>query len=335
MRIAIVYNEPGISSADLDVLVQRDAVQEALQAAGHLCQAIACNLDLAPLDEQLREFKPDVVFNLVESLAGTDRLAVLVPMLLDARRIAYTGATALAMLASSDKLQVKQRLAALGLPTPDWYSMGSDHIALVPGCYIVKARYEHASLGIDDAAVVTVDSANKLCGIIADRSRQFGAEMFAERFVPGREFNLSVMETKNHGCRTMAPAEIDFSGFPDGKPKIVNFDAKWTESAFEYQATPRSFDFKDEDAMLLAKLDQLTRTVWQAFDLTGYARVDYRVDESGQPYILELNTNPCLSPDAGFAAAVAQSGSSFANAIESIVEVAALRHSTSLLATGH
>jgi D-alanine-D-alanine ligase len=322
MRVAIIYNEPGPSAAELDVLVQRDAVHAALAALGHECQPIACTLNLSLVIEQLRGFSPHVVFNLVESLDATDRLAVLVPMLLDANHIAYTGTRARAMLDTSDKVLVKQRLKALGLPTPAWYAEGTDSV-LGPGTFIIKARYEHASVGLDDSAVVTVNSGDELAEIIRRRAAQFNVEMFAEQFIAGREFNLSVMATKEGGCQTLAPAEIDFSGFPDGKPQIVNFDAKWTETAFEYSATPRSFYFPKEDDTLLLELARLTRVVWQEFDLRGYARVDYRVDETGQPFILEINTNPCLSPDAGFVAAVQQSGSDFAAAIATIVEAGA------------
>lgn len=322
MRIAIVYNEPGSSAADLDVLVQRDAVHEALAALGHQCQPIGCTLDLSSLSEQLGIFAPDLVFNLVESLAGTDRLAVLVPMLLDASHIAYTGNRTRATLDSSDKVRVKQRLAALGLPTPAWYSPDTASSLPGPGTYIIKARYEHASVGIDDSAVVTVADSQDLPGMISERGSRFGVEMFAEQFIAGREFNLAVVASRDGDCQTLAHAEIDFSSFPADKPRIVNYDAKWTESSFEYQATPRSFDFRREDDALLTELDRLTRAVWHEFDLAGYARVDYRVDQAGQPYILEINTNPCLSPDAGLVAAVVQGGGSFSAVIETIVAAA-------------
>jgi D-alanine-D-alanine ligase len=322
MRVAIVYNEPGPSAAELDVLVQRDAVHATLAALGHECQPIACTLNLSLVIEQIRDFSPDVVFNLVESLDATDRLAVLVPMLLDANHIAYTGTRARAMLDTSDKVLVKQRLKALGLPTPAWYAQDTGSV-LGPCTFIIKSRYEHASVGLDDSAVVTVNSGDELAEIIRTRAAQFNVEMFAEQFIAGREFNLSVMATNEGGCQTLAPAEIDFSGFPDGKPQIVNFDAKWTETTFEYSATPRCFYFPKEDDALLLELARLTRVVWQEFDLKGYARVDYRVDEAGQPFILEINTNPCLSPDAGFVAAVQQSGSDFAAAIATIVEAGA------------
>src|SRR5690606_34720353 len=99
-------------------------------------------------------------------------------------------------------------------------------------------------------------------------------------------------------------AEIDFSAFGPGKARIVGHDAKWVEDSFEYQHTPRLFDFGDDDAALLDELRSLAHRASLEFGVGGYARVDFRVDATGKPWILEINANPCLSPDAGFAAAL-------------------------------
>jgi D-alanine-D-alanine ligase len=117
----------------------------------------------------------------------------------------------------------------------------------------------------------------------------------------------------------LPPAEIEFINFATGKPRIVGHDAKWNESTMEYINTPRRFDFPLADRALLDELEALARRCWAAFDLHGYARVDFRVDNDGQPWILEVNANPCLSPDAGFAAALQQADLSFTDAVERII----------------
>jgi D-alanine-D-alanine ligase len=119
----------------------------------------------------------------------------------------------------------------------------------------------------------------------------------------------------------LSPAEIDFSAFPPGKAHMVGYRAKWVEDSFEFANTPRRFDFAAGDAALLAHLERLARTTFLAMGLSGYARVDFRVDADG-PWILEVNTNPCISPDAGFAAALAQSGIRYKDAIARIVRAA-------------
>jgi D-alanine-D-alanine ligase len=124
------------------------------------------------------------------------------------------------------------------------------------------------------------------------------------------------------GPEVLPPAEIDFSAFPAGKPRIVGFDAKWDADSFAYTNTPRQFDFSASDRGLLERLSDLARKCWTSFGLAGYARVDFRVDEWGEPWILEINGNPCLSPDAGFAAAVERASIGYTRAVERIVAAA-------------
>ena len=110
----------------------------------------------------------------------------------------------------------------------------------------------------------------------------------------------------------MPVAEIRFDGFPATKPAIVGYAAKWHADSFEYRNTVRSFGVEPE---LAARAARLSLACWQLFALDGYARVDFRVDGSGMLYVLEVNANPCLSPDAGFAAALEQAGIGYADAI--------------------
>lgn len=322
MRVGILYNEPrpGSEASDQDVLVQRDAVSTALRARGYETISIGCTLDLSSVRRALAAAQIDCAFNLVESLGGTDRLQPLVPLLLDAMDIPYTGSSAAAMLATTDKVAVKRRLRALRLPTPDWVNAESKERVVASGKFIVKARFEHASVGLDDSSVMSVKNANELRTAIRARSATTGLRLFAERFVEGREFNIAVLAAGSGQPQVLSPAEIDFSSFPPAKPKIVGYDAKWAEHSFEFNATPRRFSFPVSDDDLLHKLATLARAAWSAFGLSGYARVDFRVDSEGNPLILEINTNPCLSPDAGFAAALAESGYTFDTAVELIVK---------------
>src|SRR5690606_39168042 len=145
--------------------------------------------------------------------------------------------------------------------------------------------------GMDDTAVVRDDS-RTVQQHLSEREKRFGREFFAEQFIAGREFNLSVLAGPN-GPEVLPPAEIDFSAFPEGKPRIVGYAAKWADGSFEFDQTPRRFEFPRTDGPLLGELTRLARAVWQAFGLRGYARVDFRVDEQGRPWILEVNGNPC------------------------------------------
>ena len=175
---------------------------------------------------------------------------------------------------------------------------------------------------MDDHAVIDGATADHLREECRHREEQTGRPYFAERFIDGREFNLSLL-----GGKVLPPAEIDFSSFPAGKPRIVGQQAKWEQDSFEYQQTPRIFDFASHDQPLLDRLRRDARQCWKVFDLNGFARVDFRVDQDGQPWILEVNVNPCLSPDAGFAAALQRAGIDFETAIQQILDDALFRKS--------
>ena len=111
----------------------------------------------------------------------------------------------------------------------------------------------------------------------------------------------------------------ELSQLPVGKPRIVGFNAKWVEDSIEYQATPRTFDFAASDRELLVLLQRLAKETWRLFAGTGYARVDFRVDQNNHPFILEFNANPCITSYGGFMAAAEQAGLSYNAAIARII----------------
>lgn len=321
MKIVILHNAVADSDSpsDRDVLVQAAAVETALKSLGHSTRRLACTLNFELVEETLSTDRPDLVFNLVESLGSSDRLAHLAALLLEALDLPYTGVPAAAWHLSCNKPLAKERLRAAGLPTADWAVAESrEDVALKPP-YIIKAVWEHASLGLDDHALVTSGDGSTVREQIASRARQLGQVCFAEQYIDGREFNLSLIAGSD-GPRVLPPAEIDFSSYPAGKPRIVGYAAKWDETAFEYENTPRKFEFPAADAPLIDWLRTLAVQCWELFGLRGYARVDFRVDAKLQPWILELNANPCLAPDAGFAAALARAGVPLERALEWILE---------------
>jgi D-alanine-D-alanine ligase len=333
MRIAVAHNAVGGADRpdEADVLVQAEAVEAALAALGHEATRLSCDLDLSGGLARLGAMKPDLVFNLVEGLAGHGRLIHVFPALLEAVEIPFAGADAEALFLTSNKVLAKERMDAAGLPTPGWIGpaggqgRGSGRPGEAdrpPERWILKSVWEHASVGLDDDAVVDGARGRRdVLALLEDRTRRLGDACFAERFVEGREFNLSLLETAD-GVAVLPPAEIRFEGFGADRPRIVGYKAKWEEGSFEYRHTPRCFGFPSSDRDLLARLRGLAVDCWRCFRLRGWARVDFRVDESGRPFVLEVNANPCLSPDAGFAAAVDRAGMSFETAIGGILAAA-------------
>lgn len=304
---------------EADTIVTAEAVTAALRRLGYNSEIIRLGLDLSAV-AGLAQAGPSLVFNLVEALNGDAALAQLAPAVLDHFGLAYTGSGLAAHHLTLSKTAAKRRLESAGLPTPRWSLDGSGFACNER--VIVKSDTEHASLGLDAASVVPGAQA---AAEIALRQQRFGGTFFAEAFVDGREFNLSLLETPE-GPRVLPVAEILFVDFPADRPRIVDYEAKWVPESPAYTNTPRSFDFAPVDAPLIAALSELALAAWRLFALGGYARVDFRVDAAGRPTILEVNVNPCLAPDAGFAAAAARAGLDYDAVIASIVTATKGRH---------
>ena len=329
-------------------MVQVEAIAESLRRLGHQAVPMPCTLDLAAARRDLLAGQPAAVFNLMESLDGADSLQYVPAALLDALGIRYTGAPTEAIFQTTHKLLAKQLLHLAGLPTPAWIvgegteeatsptqahrlrPVGNEGEAAWHGppmppdapC-IIKAVWEHASRGLDEGNLVAADEREGLGERLHEHQARSGRPCFAEQFIEGREFNLSLLGG-GAGPEVLPSAEIDFSAFPPGKPRIVGHRAKWEQDSFEFHHTPRRFDFSPADETLLARLQDLARACWGLFGLRGYARVDFRVDLAGQPWILEINANPCLSPDAGFVAAAGRRGLDFDQMIQRILDQAFL-----------
>jgi len=327
MHVAFLYNrstEDPAHGAE-DELPARSPVVAALKRLGHSVTPIACTLDLASVRRRLVRAIPDVVFNRVESLGGSDAMMAAITLLLDTMRLPYTGNSTAALAATASKISVKEWLARAGLPTPRWFCTGDKdvpaHLYLQSEIrdqrYILKSVYEHASFEMDDDSVVGPMSQDGVVELLQVREATTGRPYFAEQFIDGREFNLSLI---GDAPEVLPSAEIDFSTFPAGKPHIVGHAAKWKVGSHEFHHTPRRFDFSASDGQLLRRLKELAVYCWRLFELCGYARVDFRCDTAGQPWILEINTNPCIAPDAGFAAALNQAGIGYDDGIKCILD---------------
>jgi D-alanine-D-alanine ligase len=183
---------------------------------------------------------------------------------------------------------------------------------------------------MDDGAVFAATAVDQVCGRIAEREARWNRPHFAEQYVDGREFNLSML-----GGEVLPPAEIDFSALPDGQPWIVGQRAKSDTQSFEYHHTPRRFDFPPADQPLVGRMSELAVACWHLFGLRGFARVDFRCDRRGRPWILEINTNPCLERTSGFAAALEEAGIGYDGGIQRLVDDAVARSGPLLCGQSH
>jgi D-alanine-D-alanine ligase len=263
--------------------------------------------------ETLASRRPLTVFNLVDSLDGDDRLAPLAPARLDALGIGYTGCRASAFFKTLSKVGTKQKLAHAGLPTPELFMNGT---ALGPDVrVIVKALWQHGSLGLDKTSVVPCAEAPR---IIAARTLRLKTEHYAEAYVQGREFNLALLQRKA-AVEVLPIGEYLFGG--DHAPNIISYDAKWTpDSAVFLDIAKCRFGLEEAEPELAAALKHIALGAWTLSGFTGYASIDFRVDPTGAPFIVDVNPNPFLRPDSEFATAAAASGLSFQDLIGTIIE---------------
>lgn len=299
---------------EIDVIDQVEAVEKSLDELhlDHDREFVDTNLNT--LINKLGNEPEGIAFNLVESLNNNGGLVYFIPALVESLNYPLTGNPSDAMFLTTQKPLAKRLMENMGIPTPRWWTATDAFVPDPAGQYMVKPSREDASVGINDENVFNGSDH----GVLDHFRHRWGDHFFIDEFISGREFNLSVLGGPD-GPEVLSPAEILFRNFPAGKPAIVGYAAKWDESTFEYQNTVRTFDFPESDAPLLEELREICRRCWKTFHLRGFARVDFRVDANNRPYVLEINANPCISPDSGFYNAALRSGYTFTQVVERIL----------------
>lgn len=314
-RIALAYDDtlqscPGEAPTHDDIRSTVGAVARALEARGHEVVWMPVTSPRS-VHAALARLAPDVVFNLVEGLEADSFAEAEVARELERAGAAFTGCQAGAIELCLHKARCKEFLAGWGLPVPRGRVM--DTPCPADGLrfpLIVKCLHEDASVGLTDRSVVRTEA--ELHEQVAEVVRKFEQPAMVEEFLEGREFNVAIAGPRP----TALPiSEIDFSTMPAGKPRFVSYDAKWVPESVEYRSTVPVCPAEISGPAAA----RLRRLALRAFRLTGcrdVARVDFRCDAGGRPFILEVNPNPDLSADAGFARSAAAHGWSHDDLIE-------------------
>jgi D-alanine-D-alanine ligase len=257
--------------------------------------------------------KPDFIFNLVESINNKGELNYFVPALLNMYAIPYSGNSLEAIFLTTNKTITSRMMKDAGINNPASYKPSQVN-QLKPGHrYIVKPVWEDGSLGI------TADSVfDCVPGFEEKLKGKEDSHWFIEDFIDGKEYNISVLAGKD-GPEVLPPAEIVFRDYDDSRPKIVDFKAKWEMDSFEFENTIREFPGSSLSPEFAGRLKETARSCWHLFGLKGYARVDVRADSKGNIFVIEINANPCISPDGGFVAATRQAGYPFTEVLGRII----------------
>ncbi len=306
-----VLHATALARADeADTLEAAIAVAAALERRGYASEVRRFEPTATMLDALVAS-RPTVVFNLVEALDGRAQGALLAPWWLAHRDLRFTGNHYEALITTASKPLVNSLLAVNGVATPLPASA-------TDGPVIVKPVWEHGSLGLDVRSVVNSTDAARL---LALRAGEMGGTCFAEAYIEGREFNLALLDDGS-GPRVLPIQETLFTDWPAGRPRVVDYDAKWSPDSVVYRNTPRRYGLEVREAPLAAALVECALKVWSVCDLRGYARIDVRVDHEARIYVIDVNANPGLGPDAGFVAAAAQAGIDFDSLVVTLVESA-------------
>ena len=223
---------------------------------------------------------------------------------LELMHLTFTGNKSRTLAVCQDKHMAKAILSSYNLPTsPSQLLSSKDQVLEVRFPVIIKPNAEDASLGIGPNSVVS--DPERLAVQVKRVLDLYKQPALVEEYIEGREFNVAVMENKT--VQALPVSEIDFSQVPESMPHICSYEAKWLKDHVMYQTTPPVCPAPIDDA-LKEKLQQLAVDAFRALGCRDYARVDFRMDEAGNIYILEINPNPDISLDAGYARALNAAG---------------------------
>jgi D-alanine-D-alanine ligase len=225
----------------------------------------------------------------------------------------YTGCPLESIFITSNKQLATRILRLGGVPTSGSRSPDATADMHYGRKYIIKPKWEDGSMGITPESVFTYSPDDET------RIKELHPnEWFIEDYIDGREFNISIYSGKD-GPVILPPAEIEFRNYSGDKPRIVDFKAKWDTDSFEYINTVRVFPKDIYHSGLFDRLSRICIDSWNILGLKGYARIDIRCDSDSNPYVLEVNANPCISPDSGFIAACHEAGEDLTDVFRHII----------------
>jgi len=326
MNITVLTHVEAEGSTEYDVVVGQ--LVEALQQGGHKASAFGVYGDLNLLAGGLKERKPDLVFNVMECFGATQFGASAVAGVLDLLEIPYTGGGPGELYLQEDKALTKKLLAYEKLLYPDFAVFSKDADLETGGNlrmpFFVKPLRMEASIGVDGKSLV--HDSRELMERVAMIHDKVNDSALAEEFIDGREFYVGVLG--NRPPIAFPPIEMDFSGLADDAPRVLDSKAKWDENSDEYKGTKAVIaDVSDE---LKAKLQKVALEAYRALRVRDYGRIDLRLTDSGEIYVIEVNASCYLERSGEFVTAAAEMGIDYHTLIGRIVELAVERQKSGI-----
>lgn len=320
MRITILaYQEPDDPKPDVVV----EHVAEALRELGHQPEIFALTDDVAALVAGLRERRPELIFNVMEGF-GDDILGGLMGVtgVLDLLEIPYTGGGPGEIYLQEDKALSKKLLAYEQILYPDFASFAPNADFETGGKLrmplFVKPLRMDGSVGIE-AKKSFVKTTQELMERVLSINKELGDTALAEEYIDGREFYVGILG--NLTPQAFVPIEMDFTGFPEGVPKVLDRNAKWNEDSAEFKGTAAKIA-RDLEPELKAKLHKTALEAYRALRVRDYGRIDMRLTESGEVYVIEVNASCYLEKNSEFAMSAAEGGLEYTQLIQKIMDCA-------------
>jgi D-alanine-D-alanine ligase len=307
----------GISERCYDEWRTEYDVVHALRAAGHEVAVLGLDDSLAPLQRSLTRWRPHLVFNLLEEFHGVVAYEPYIVGYLELMRQPYTGCNPRGLLLAHDKLLAKQVLAAAGIATPRAVLVRRGArlppLGALAFPLFVKSATEDASLGISQRSVVR--NRRQLQARVGFIHRHTHSDALVEEYIPGREFYCAVLGNERPRCLPLR--ELRFGALRSGAPRIATRQVKWNR-AYQRRHGIGTRPAQRVSPQLLRRLSVIARQAYNALQLSGYARLDFRVRDDGGIFLLEANPNPCLARIEDFAAAARRGGLGYGALLERI-----------------
>jgi D-alanine-D-alanine ligase len=321
MKITILTHLESEKAKEHDVVV--DQVSDALRGAGHKVSVLGVHGDLLKLRAGLMRRKPDLVFNLMETFGDTQLGAVGLAGLLDLLGLPYTGGGPGEIYIQEDKALTKKLLAFEGIRYPEYALFSSDADLEIGGQLrmplFVKPLRMDASLGIDGKSLVR--STHEMMERVRDIHRRLKDAALVEEYIEGREFYVGVLG--NVAPQALPPIEMDFSGLPDGVPHVMDAKAKWDEKSLQYKGTRAIVASLPDDVR--ARLQKTALDAYRALRVRDYGRIDMRLTEANEIYVIEVNASCYLEQSGEFAVAARAADIDYPILMQRIVECACER----------
>jgi D-alanine-D-alanine ligase len=313
MKIGVLFDGMSALGTNPDGLILEsvEAVENSISAWGHQHVRIPVNPD-GRWVERVRRAKFDLCFNLAEGIDGIAAFEPMVISVLELFGIPFTGNTSTTTALCLRKNVVNTLLDRAGLPVPPWtLARKGQPLTQVGFPAICKPAAEDASIGIEQRSVVR--SARALNARVQAMLERWD-DVVVQRYIDGREVNVGIVDGE-----VLPVAEINFGEMPRGMWKIVSYQSKWIPGSEEDLGAKPSCP-ADLSPELTRELQDIALAAWHAVGGSGYGRVDFRIDSDDRPWLLEVNPNPDISPDAGLARMARVAGMDYTALITRVCE---------------